>query len=241
MFRYCGEYFDKETGTIYLRARYYDPRIGRFITEDSVWSKKINLLNSEEEIDNNSLLVGVNRAENGNKFIIDDPLSLNLYTYCQSDPIQYYDPSGNWGIDVKKGFEFMKDVYQKFPGFAKNTQTYLTSFGNRIPDFINNSVVGEIKNVAYQHLSSQIKGFMEIAKEEGKTFVLVVKEGTKLSTPLIIEIRKAGGRIIEVGSEGTKAILSSPVIMTKDLFDKWLSGLDPKYREKKLKEIQNLN
>jgi len=24
-FRYCGEYFDKETGTIYLRARYYDP------------------------------------------------------------------------------------------------------------------------------------------------------------------------------------------------------------------------
>lgn len=34
-FRYCGEYFDKETGTIYLRARYYDPGIGRFITEDS--------------------------------------------------------------------------------------------------------------------------------------------------------------------------------------------------------------
>jgi uncharacterized protein RhaS with RHS repeats len=24
-FRYCGEYFDRETGTIYLRARYYDP------------------------------------------------------------------------------------------------------------------------------------------------------------------------------------------------------------------------
>ncbi|WP_133051146.1 RHS repeat-associated core domain-containing protein, partial [Ruminiclostridium hungatei] len=25
LFRYCGEYFDKETGTIYLRARYYNP------------------------------------------------------------------------------------------------------------------------------------------------------------------------------------------------------------------------
>ena len=24
-FRYCGEYFDVETGFIYLRARYYDP------------------------------------------------------------------------------------------------------------------------------------------------------------------------------------------------------------------------
>ena len=33
-FRYSGEYFDSETGFIYLRARYYDPSIGRFITED---------------------------------------------------------------------------------------------------------------------------------------------------------------------------------------------------------------
>jgi RHS repeat-associated protein len=33
-FRYCGEYFDKETGSVYLRARYYDPSIGRFLTED---------------------------------------------------------------------------------------------------------------------------------------------------------------------------------------------------------------
>ena len=33
-FRYCGEYWDEETGTIYLRARYYDPVIGRFLSED---------------------------------------------------------------------------------------------------------------------------------------------------------------------------------------------------------------
>ena len=29
-----GVYFDKETGNIYLRARYYDPGVGRFISED---------------------------------------------------------------------------------------------------------------------------------------------------------------------------------------------------------------
>ncbi|MBQ6794813.1 MAG: hypothetical protein IJO83_01565 [Clostridia bacterium] len=34
--RYCGEYQDKETGNIYLRARYYDPSIGRFISEDPI-------------------------------------------------------------------------------------------------------------------------------------------------------------------------------------------------------------
>ena len=33
-FRYCGEYFDKETGTYYLRARYYSPETGRFTQED---------------------------------------------------------------------------------------------------------------------------------------------------------------------------------------------------------------
>ena len=35
-FRYCAEYFDNETGTIYLRARYYNPRIGRFLAEDPI-------------------------------------------------------------------------------------------------------------------------------------------------------------------------------------------------------------
>jgi len=34
-FRYCGEYYDKETGGYYLRARYYDPTLGRFSQEDS--------------------------------------------------------------------------------------------------------------------------------------------------------------------------------------------------------------
>jgi len=37
-FRYCGEMFDKETTTYYLRARYYAPRTGRFITEDPIRS-----------------------------------------------------------------------------------------------------------------------------------------------------------------------------------------------------------
>ncbi|HNX14465.1 MAG TPA: RHS repeat-associated core domain-containing protein, partial [Oscillospiraceae bacterium] len=33
-FRYCGEYFDKETETYYLRARYYKPSTGRFTQQD---------------------------------------------------------------------------------------------------------------------------------------------------------------------------------------------------------------
>lgn len=39
VFRYCGEYYDAEIGTVYLRARYYDPTIGRFISRDSFIGK----------------------------------------------------------------------------------------------------------------------------------------------------------------------------------------------------------
>ena len=82
VFRYSGEYFDKETGTIYLRARYYDPGIGRFTSEDSVWSSKIKLANGQE---------------------IDDSLSLNLYTYCGNNPTILVDPSGHLWIQVGAG------------------------------------------------------------------------------------------------------------------------------------------
>ena len=34
--RYSGEYLDEETGLIYLRARYYDSSVGRFISEDPI-------------------------------------------------------------------------------------------------------------------------------------------------------------------------------------------------------------
>ena len=58
-FRYCGEYFDTETETYYLRARYYNPSTGRFTQRDSFggW--------------------------------YNDPLSLNRYTYCHNNPLKY--------------------------------------------------------------------------------------------------------------------------------------------------------
>ena len=63
--RYAGEYLDKETGLYYLRARYYQPYTGRFISEDSYWGEDSN------------------------------PLSLNLYTYAYNSPIRYTDPTGH--------------------------------------------------------------------------------------------------------------------------------------------------
>ena len=65
-FRYRSYYFDNETGLYYLQSRYYDPQVGRFINADS-----IDYLEPEQ-------LQG-----------------LNLYSYCQNNPVMYYDPSGH--------------------------------------------------------------------------------------------------------------------------------------------------
>ena len=89
-FRYCGEYFDRETGDYYLRARSYDPRTGRFTAEDSTRSSEVSLPGDKKTI---------------------DPLSLNLYIYCRGDSINFIDPSGNrskW-IDLGKGWKVRID------------------------------------------------------------------------------------------------------------------------------------
>lgn len=64
-FKYSGEVYDEDTGLYYLRARYYDPSIGRFINKDTY----------EGDISN--------------------PLSLNLYSYVYNNPLKYVDPTGH--------------------------------------------------------------------------------------------------------------------------------------------------
>jgi RHS repeat-associated protein len=69
-FKYSGEMWDNTTGLQYLRARWYDPSMGRFINEDT----------DEGQIDN--------------------PLSLNLYTYVRNNPLRLIDPSGHKDEEV---------------------------------------------------------------------------------------------------------------------------------------------
>ncbi|MCL2077835.1 MAG: RHS repeat-associated core domain-containing protein, partial [Oscillospiraceae bacterium] len=39
-YRFSGEYYDSESGYVYLRARYYDTSLGRFISEDAAFDGK---------------------------------------------------------------------------------------------------------------------------------------------------------------------------------------------------------
>ena len=64
-FRYRSYYYDTETDMYYLKTRYYDPEIGRFITIDDV------------------------------SYLAPDTINgLNLYAYCGNNPVMRVDPNG---------------------------------------------------------------------------------------------------------------------------------------------------
>jgi len=64
IYLYRGEHFDSDLGLYYLRARWYNPQTGRFLSRDSL---------------------------EGNAT---DPASLHKYLYANGDPINLYDPKG---------------------------------------------------------------------------------------------------------------------------------------------------
>ena len=64
-YQFAGERFDVDTGLIYLRARWYDPSVGRFVARDSLEGRQ------------------------------NVPASLNRFVYAGDDPVNLMDRSGN--------------------------------------------------------------------------------------------------------------------------------------------------
>ncbi|WP_164779669.1 RHS repeat-associated core domain-containing protein, partial [Paenibacillus kobensis] len=94
-FGYSGEMWDKTTGLQYLRARWYDPSMGRFINEDTY----------EGELTN--------------------PLSLNLYTYVENNPLGYTDPSGAVKVSIPSVWKKIKKGANWVVGTLNDQQQYI--------------------------------------------------------------------------------------------------------------------
>ena len=94
-FRYCGEYYDTETGLYYLRARYYDPLIGRFTQEDTHWNTA-NMIygDNPQKINEREDALGLKHYSYAPQ-ISAIVQSGNLYVYGVNNPVLYADPTGN--------------------------------------------------------------------------------------------------------------------------------------------------
>ncbi|PJN53023.1 tRNA3(Ser)-specific nuclease WapA precursor [Paenibacillus sp. GM1FR] len=115
-FRYAGELWDDATNLQYLRARWYDPAMGRFINEDSYEGE------------------------------IDEPLSQNLYSYVENNPLTNWDPTGNWstGLTANWTINEMKLQWEKAKA-VKNTKsmTYWSNETNKLRNQLRASGVSE--------------------------------------------------------------------------------------------------
>jgi RHS repeat-associated protein len=64
-YKFTGQEWDAETGLYYYNARYYDPKLARFTSADTIVPEPLN------------------------------PQALNRYSYCINNPINLIDPSGH--------------------------------------------------------------------------------------------------------------------------------------------------
>ena len=128
-FRYRGYYYDTETGLYYLKTRYYDPEVGRFVSRDSIEYADPETING-----------------------------LNLYAYCGNNPVMsidllgtswnsFWNSVGNWlnkAGNAIKDF-FVEDVYGEVIKPAIDwvsdvaAPTVSNFFSDTIPDFFVNT------------------------------------------------------------------------------------------------------
>ena len=100
-FRYCGEYQDSETGNYYLRARYYDASIQRFINEDSF-----------------SITKGSSWAQHS-------------YNYVGNNPINRVDPTGNIWLELWDWGKNVRELQLRLYNLGLLTDKDLTGYFNK--------------------------------------------------------------------------------------------------------------
>jgi RHS repeat-associated protein len=92
--RCSAEQYDSDLGLYYLRARYYNPITGRFMSRDP---KEPQIVDA-----------------NGNPV---DPKALHKYLYANGDPVNHIDPKGKDAFD-----EYIQNRKFEIEGFTKAEQ-----------------------------------------------------------------------------------------------------------------------
>ena len=160
-FRYCGEYFDEETGFVYLRNRYYDPSIGRFMTEDPHWNVNNMIYGDEEKTKKPN--IAIPKIESIRQ-------ASNLFAYCMDNPVVYKDSTG------KSAFLGGIIVSSEFLPILGSTIVILGYIGNEMFVKAFNVAISLGKTIKDSLLYA--KGKVKAPKPPAK-----LKNGDKVKTP----------------------------------------------------------
>ena len=161
-FRYAGEYYDSETGNIYLRARYYAPGLGRFLTRDTYTGEE------------------------------DDPLSLHLYTYCDNDGVNQIDPSGHWGKKEGFGYKGDKYVHKSITMEALSSYRHIETAksSSKHSKFDFKYIFGITEKEKYLLDGSILPDYLQATKDNQNKYADIFEdEYDKYSTKKLLGIR----------------------------------------------------
>jgi RHS repeat-associated protein len=165
---YAGYQYDKETGLYYLNSRMYDPVTARFMQEDSYTGQ------------------------------YDDPLSLNLYTYCSNGPLMYNDPTGHWGNFFKWVGNAVKTVVTTVATVvvtvAKVVYNTAKTVYNKTKKFVKNLIKDPKKTITnvVNKVTKEVKEFVEDpAKKMAEIKAKAEKEYKEFQKKVAIAIKES--------------------------------------------------
>ncbi len=141
--RYSGEYLDEETGLIYLRARYYDPSVGRFISEDTHWNPT-NMIYGDKEYEEGETkipnIASILQSSNlyayacdiiGTKTFFGIFVPNETQAYCGNSPVNFYDCNGMW-MEGDEKLSFGAQMYTI--AYGNDWETYNRIYENASTD-----------------------------------------------------------------------------------------------------------
>ncbi len=209
-FLYVGKYgvMYESPHLYYMRARYYDPTVGRFLSEDPEWST-----NLFPYAGNNPL---TNIDPNGNiplpvvGMILDIGLgAYDLYKGNYGSAAFNFASAATFGIlddlnDIVKGYNILSE-FSEASVISRRSSTVLGKLGEeavgienkksfipsltqtanyRVPEELTASSITEVKNVNRLSLTNQINDFLLYSQQNNLQFNLYTRTNTIISKPL---------------------------------------------------------
>ncbi|MCI9250178.1 MAG: hypothetical protein HFG99_13805 [Dorea sp.] len=149
-YTYNAEYTDDVTGNQYLRARYYRPGTGNFLTMDS---------------------------ETGD---LEEPSSLNRYAYAGNDPVNMGDPSGHWLLKKLVGAvkSTGKKIVKTAKKTVSSAKTFVKKKVSSAKTFVKKQV-SKAKTFVKKQVNKAKKAVQKVVKKAKKVVQKAVKKVKK--------------------------------------------------------------